>query len=66
MAVVQVLRRAVCAFDGLFDSFGFGRELGHGRPERSEVVDHGLVNQHVAVGQEQDTLSCGRPSTAAR
>ena len=33
-----------------------GRELGHRRTEGPEVVDHGLIDQHVAVGQEQDAL----------
>ena len=32
------------------------RELGHGRAERAEVVDHRLVDQDVAVGEEQDAL----------
>ena len=48
----QVLGGAVRAFDGP----GPGRQLGHGRTERPEIVDHGLVNQDVAVGQKQDAL----------
>src|SRR4051794_17745093 len=35
---------------------GVGRELGHGSAERAEIVDHGLVDQHVSIGQEQDAL----------
>ena len=37
-----------------------GAELGHRRAERAEVVDHRLVDQHVAVGQEQDALLAAR------
>jgi hypothetical protein len=37
-------------------TFGIGAELGHRALERAEVVDHGLVDQDVAVGQEQDAL----------
>ncbi len=48
----------VVALDGL----GAGAELGHGRTEGAEVVDHGLVDQDVAVGQEQDAfLAPGLP-----
>ena len=36
--------------------FAFRRQLGHRRAEGPEVVDHGLVDQHVAIGQEQDAL----------
>src|SRR5262245_50710455 len=39
-----------------FDSFGSSAELGHSRTERAEVVNHRLVNQHIAVGQKQDAL----------
>ena len=47
-----------CALDGL----GAGAELGHGRAEGTEVVDHGLVDQHVAVGQKEDAfLPAGLP-----
>ena len=52
----QLLRRTVLAFDGL----GFRRELGHRRAKWPEVVDHGLVDQHVAVGQKQDALLAAR------
>ena len=48
----QLSGRAVRAFDGLC----FRRQLGHRRAEGPEVVDHGLVDQHVAIGQEQDAL----------
>ena len=58
----QIDVAAVGAFDGL----GAGRELRHRRAEGAEVVDHGLVDQDVAVGQEQDALLAARPSTAAR
>ena len=47
---------SVVALDGL----GAGAELGHGRAERPEVVDHGLVDQDVAVGQEQDAFLAAR------
>ena len=48
----DVFLGAVCPLNG----FGLGGKLGHGATEGAEVVDHGLVNQHVAVGQEQDAL----------
>ena len=48
----QIPRRAGCAFDGP----GVRRELRHCRAERPEVVDHGLVDQHIAIGQKQDAL----------
>jgi hypothetical protein len=37
-------------------ALGVGAELGHGALEGAKVVDHGLVNEDVAVGQEQDAL----------
>ena len=43
-----------------------GAELGHCRAERPEVVDHRLVDEDVAVGEEQDAFLAARPSTAAR
>ena len=43
---------AVLALDGL----RAGAELGHGRAEGAEVVDHGLVDEDVAVGEEEDAL----------
>ena len=52
----QVLQRAVRAFDGS----GFRRQLGHRRAKRPEVIDHGLVDQNVAVGQKQDALLAAR------
>ena len=55
-AVVRSMLRAVVALDGL----GVGRELRHRRAERAEVVDHRLVDQHVAVGEEQDALLAAR------
>ena len=33
-----------------------GAELGHGALEGAKVVDHGLVDEDVAVGQKQDAL----------
>ena len=36
--------------------FDAGAELRHRRAERPEVVDHRLVDEHVAVGEEQDAL----------
>ena len=51
---------AVLALDGL----GAGAELGHGRAEGAEVVDHGLVDQDIAVGKEQDALlAAGLPQS---
>jgi hypothetical protein len=58
----QVDRGAVLPFDGL----GIGRKLRHRRAEGAEVVHHGLVDQHVAVGEEQDALLPAATSTAAR
>ena len=42
----------VCTFYG----FGIDTELGHGAAKRAKVIDHGLVNQDVAVGEKQNTL----------
>ena len=52
MAVVSSTSRAVVALDGL----GASAELRHRGAERPEVVDHRLVDEDVAVGQEQDAL----------
>ncbi len=52
----QVDLAAVLPLDGL----GVGRKLRHRRAERAEVVHHRLVDQHVAVGQEQDALLAAR------
>ena len=52
----QVFGSAVRAFDGLC----FCRELRHRRAERPEVVDHRLVDQHVAICQKQDALLAAR------
>jgi hypothetical protein len=41
---------------GALDGFGAGAELGHGGAKRSEVIDHRLVDQNVAVGQKQNAL----------
>jgi len=49
----EVDRLAVGALNGL----RLCAELGHGRAERPEIVDHGLVDEDVAVGQEQDALA---------
>ena len=38
------------------NALGIGTELGHGALEGAKVVDHGLINQDVAVGQKQDAL----------
>ncbi len=39
-----------------------GAELGHRLPEGPEVVDHGLVDQDVAIGEEEDAfLAPGLP-----
>ena len=52
----EVFRGAVRALDGL----GSCRELGHRRPKRPEVVDHGLIDQDVAIREEQDALLAAR------
>ena len=52
MALVRFSKEPSARFDGP----GFRRQPGHRRAEWPEVVDHGLVDQHVAVGQEQDAL----------
>ena len=45
-----------------FDRPDSGRQFGHDRTERAKVVDHGLIDQHVAVGQEEDAfLATGSP-----
>ena len=38
------------------DGPGLRRELRHRGAERPEVVDHGLVDQDIAIGQKQDAL----------
>ena len=43
---------AIVALDGP----GIFRQLGHRPTEGAEIVHHGLVDQHVAVGEEQDAL----------
>ena len=43
---------AVVALDGL----GSGAELGHGRAEGAEVVYHSLVDEDIAVGEEEDAF----------
>jgi hypothetical protein len=40
----------------MLHALGVGAELGHGALERAEVVDHGLVDEDIAIGQEQDAL----------
>ena len=47
---------AVVALDGL----RLGGELGHRAAERAEVVDHRLVDQHVAVGEVEHALRAAR------
>ena len=41
-------------------ALGIGAELGHGALERPKVVDHGLVDEDVAVGQKEDALLARR------
>ena len=48
----QFFDRAVTALD----SPGRGRKLRHRGAEGTKIVHHRLVDQHVAVGQEQDAL----------
>ncbi len=43
---------AVFALDG----FRVRAQLRHRGAERAEVVDHRLVNEHVAVGEEKDAF----------
>ena len=54
----------VCGVDAPLPVAGNGlcfcRKPGHNRPEWPKVVDHGLVDQHVAVGQEQNALLAAR------
>ena len=51
---------AVFALDGL----GAGAELGHGCAEGAEVVDHGLIDQDIAIGEVEDAfLAPGFPQT---
>ena len=47
---------AIVALDGP----GMFRQLGHRPAEGAEIVHHGLVDQHVAVGKEQDALLASR------
>jgi len=55
----KVDRGAVLPFDGL----GIGRKLRHRRAKGAEVVHHRLVDQHIAVGEEQDALVAFRIPT---
>ena len=41
---------------GALDGFGVRAELGHGGAEGAEVVDHGLIDEHVTVSKEEDAL----------
>ena len=43
---------AVCPFNRLRP----GAEFRHGRAEGPKIVDHGLVDQHIAVSQKQDAF----------
>jgi hypothetical protein len=38
----------------------FGRELRHRGAERTEIIHHGLVDKHVAVGKIEDALLAAR------
>jgi hypothetical protein len=42
--------------NGRFLALGAGPAAHHGRPERLEVVGPGLVDEDLAVGQEEDAL----------
>ena len=53
---VDVFHRGLALTINHLHALGMGAELGHGTLERPEVVDHGLVDQDVPVGQEQDAL----------
>ncbi len=53
---------AIVALDGL----RAGAELRHGGAEGAEVVHHRLVDEDIAVGKEENALSCDLPSTGAR
>ena len=46
------------------DALRVGAEFGHRALERAKVVDHGLVDQDVAVGQKQDAFFCAALSQA--
>ena len=53
---VHVFNRDLALCIHALHTFGIGAELGHRALEGAEVVDHGLVNQDVAVGQKQDAF----------
>ena len=53
---VQRLQRYLPLGVDPLHTLAVGAQLGHGALERAEVVDHGLVDQDVPVGQEQDAL----------
>jgi hypothetical protein len=48
----EVGRVTVVALDGL----AVGAQFGHGGAKGAEVIDHGLVDQHITVGQIQDAF----------
>ena len=52
----EVDARAVVALDSLRS----GRKLRHRAAERAEVIDHRLVDQHVAIGKVEDPLGPAR------
>ena len=51
---------AAAATGVALNGLGARGELGHRSAEGAEVVHHGLVDQHIAVGEEQDALPASR------
>ena len=53
-AEIDLVRGVDAPLPVVVDGLGFCRKLGHRRTKRPKIVDHGLIDQHVAVGQEQN------------
>jgi hypothetical protein len=53
---VDVFDRGLALAVNHLHALGVGAQLGHRTLERPEVVDHGLVDQDVPIGQEQDAF----------
>ena len=55
---VQRFNAAIASLNAFAHSFTLGAELGHRAFEGAKVVDHGLVDQDVAISQKQNALFC--------
>ncbi|MNL00154.1 hypothetical protein D3C87_1205760 [compost metagenome] len=53
---VHVLDRHLALRIDTLDALGIRTQFGHRALEGPEVIDHGLVDEDVAVGKEEDSL----------